>query len=69
MLSGDPRLFRGRILIPPALREYAALTDEVVFVGVGRKFQMFSPSERKKITDQFRTTLHQNPGLFDDVGQ
>src|SRR5258708_15874854 len=32
---------QGRILIPPSLREYAVLTDEVVFVGLGRQLQIF----------------------------
>ena len=59
---------QGRILIPPSLREYAVLTDEVVFVGVGRKFQIFSPTERQKLNDQFRAMLRQNPDLFHDVG-
>jgi MraZ protein len=59
---------QGRILIPPALRDYAALTDEVVFVGVGQKFQIFNPAERQKLTDQFRAMLRQNPDLFHDVG-
>jgi MraZ protein len=58
---------QGRILIPPALREHAGLTDEAVFVGVGRKFQIFNPTDRKKLTDRFRGTLHENPGLFNDV--
>lgn len=59
---------QGRILIPPSLREYAALADEVVFVGVGRKFQIFSPSERQKVNEQFRAKLRQNPDRFHDVG-
>lgn len=59
---------QGRILIPPSLREYAALKDEVVFVGVGKKFQIFSPVERQKLNDQFRAMLRQNPDLFHDVG-
>jgi len=60
---------QGRILIPSSLREHAALTDEVVFVGVGRKFQMFNPIERQKLTDQFQATLRQNPELFNAVGR
>jgi len=58
---------QGRILIPQALREHAALADEVVFVGVGRKFQIFNPAERKKLTDRFLSKLHENPELFNNV--
>lgn len=59
---------QGRILIPQVLREHAALADEVVFVGVGRKFQIFNPAERKKLTDRFLGKLNENPELFNDVG-
>ena len=31
----------GRILVPPALREYAALDKRVVLVGQGRKFELW----------------------------
>lgn len=58
---------QGRILVPPSLREHAGLADEVVFVGVGVKFQIFSPAERKKVTDRFRAKLHENPELFNNV--
>lgn len=59
---------QGRILIPQVLREHARLTDEAVFVGVGRKFQIFDPAERKKLTDGFLSKLNENPELFKDVG-
>lgn len=32
----------GRILVPPALREYAGLDKRVVLVGQGRKFELWS---------------------------
>jgi len=59
---------QGRILLPQWLRDHAALKGEVVFIGVGRKFQMFDPAERQKITETFRTKLRQNPDAFHDVG-
>ena len=31
----------GRVLVPPALREYAALSKEVVWVGMGRTVHLF----------------------------
>ena len=31
----------GRILVPPALRAYARLDKDVVFVGQGRKFELW----------------------------
>jgi MraZ protein len=59
---------QGRILLPPSLRDYASLTHEVVFVGVGRKFQVFSPEARQKVVEAFRQQLHDNPNLFHDLG-
>jgi MraZ protein len=40
-LSFDPE---GRISLPPDLAEYAAITDSVAFVGVGRNFQLWEPT-------------------------
>ena len=31
----------GRVLVPPALREYAGLTKDVVWVGMGRTIHLF----------------------------
>ncbi len=33
----------GRVVLPPRLREHAGITDSAVFVGVGHKFQLWSP--------------------------
>ena len=34
----------GRILVPPALRQYASLDKHVVLVGQGRKFELWNES-------------------------
>jgi len=36
---------QGRILIPQELREYAALTDDVVFIGTDSSAEIWSKSE------------------------
>jgi MraZ protein len=33
----------GRVILPPRLREHAGIGDRAVFVGVGHKFQIWSP--------------------------
>jgi MraZ protein len=33
----------GRIVLPDKLRSYAGLTEAVVFVGIGKKFQIWEP--------------------------
>ncbi len=33
----------GRVVLPPRLREHAGIGDYAVFVGVGHKFQLWSP--------------------------
>lgn len=33
----------GRILLPADLMDFCGLTDQVAFVGMGRKFQMWNP--------------------------
>ncbi len=33
----------GRIVLPPALAEYANIEEQAAFVGMGRKFQIWAP--------------------------
>ncbi len=42
---------QGRIGLPPELAAYANLKDEVAFVGLGRKFQMWNPKDWAKRRD------------------
>ncbi len=41
----------GRILIPAYLREFANIEDQVVIVGVGDSFEIWSPEELAKIEE------------------
>ncbi len=34
----------GRVILPPELTDYAAITDHAAFVGFGRNFQIWQPS-------------------------
>jgi MraZ protein len=42
----------GRILIPPALRQYAALDHRVVFVGQGSKFELWDEARWQEQTER-----------------
>lgn len=44
----------GRVVLPPNFIEFAQLTDTAMFVGIGRSFQIWSPSEYQKHHDQNR---------------
>ncbi len=42
---------QGRILIPPALREYAGLNKDVVFVGISKRFEIW---DKKRWDESYR---------------
>jgi MraZ protein len=44
----------GRIVLPEGLLKFAGLNDEACFVGLGRKFQIWSPAEFEKRREQAR---------------
>ena len=40
----------GRLLVPPALRQYAALDKRIVLVGQGTKFEIWDEARRNELT-------------------
>lgn len=34
----------GRIMLPPAMRDHASIEAQAVFIGLGKKFQVWEPS-------------------------
>lgn len=43
---------QGRISVPPSLRQYAELSGDVVVIGAGDHFEIWSQKEWDKIKDQ-----------------
>ncbi|MYZ47800.1 division/cell wall cluster transcriptional repressor MraZ [Propylenella binzhouense] len=58
---GDSRVLKidqdGRIVLPEEFRTYAGITDTVVFVGQGFKFQIWSPERFEERQKEARTHL------------
>ena len=44
----------GRIVLPDSLVQYAGLTDAVVFMGLGRQFQIWEPAAAARRTAEAR---------------
>jgi MraZ protein len=43
----------GRILLPPALRDYAELDHKVVMIGQGSRFELWSEARWDEVTQQW----------------
>jgi MraZ protein len=44
----------GRVILPDALCEHAGITDTVVFVGLGKSFQLWEPAQHESNRKQVR---------------
>jgi len=64
LIFGDARRFAfdstGRICLSEKLLEYAKITDTAVFVGKGRKFQIWNPDNWKKEETRIRAEVLKN---------
>ncbi|MBR1398698.1 MAG: division/cell wall cluster transcriptional repressor MraZ [Alphaproteobacteria bacterium] len=64
LIFGDARRFTfdstGRILLSEKLLKHAGITDTAVFVGKGRKFQIWSPENWEKEEQRIRAEVMQN---------
>ncbi len=48
----------GRVVVPTALLGFAGLTDQVAFVGMGRKFQVWAPEALESRKIEARSNVH-----------
>jgi MraZ protein len=54
----------GRISLPESLRAHAGLGSQVTFVGLGDKFQMWSPEQFAERRERARAKIHETRKLF-----
>ena len=54
----------GRIVLPEGLRSHAGLRDQVTFVGLGDKFQMWEPERFAERRRRARDKVHEHRRLF-----
>ena len=50
----------GRVTLPRDLAEYAQLTDKATFVGLGRRFEVWSPEAYESHADAARKMAREN---------
>ncbi len=59
---------QGRILIPPALRQYANLKRDVILVSALEKFRVWDKEAWKKVFADAEEKLMQDPDFLGDLG-
>ena len=69
LIFGDAKRFpfdsTGRIMLSEKLLSHAQISDAAVFVGKGRKFQIWSPENWAKEEERIRNAVMQKrPQLF-----
>lgn len=74
LIFGDAKRFTfdstGRIMLTEKLIKHAEITDTAVFVGKGRKFQIWSEENWAKEEERLREKVRQNrPSLKNDEGR
>lgn len=52
---------QGRIMLPPLLREYAVLDKQIVLVGQGKKFEVWSDASWQSRRDEWLQAEAKNP--------
>jgi MraZ protein len=58
----------GRILLPPPLREFAALDKAVVMIGQGNKFEIWDEAQWNARRAEWLTAAEGEGDLPDDLG-
>ncbi len=58
----------GRILLPPVLRQHAALKKDVVFLGVHSRFRLMDLESWVKVEGEHDAEAAANPAIYQDLG-
>jgi MraZ protein len=65
MLLGEARRLgydkTGRIVLPEAFRDHAALSDAATFVGLGNRFQIWNPAAHENRKAEMRERVKNTP--------
>jgi MraZ protein len=59
---------QGRMLIPPTLREYAAIGREVMFVGATEKFRIWDKEVFHQVDREDEQHVFEDPDFLDELG-
>ena len=55
---------QGRILIPPALRDWAGVSKDLFFVGVGNQFRIFDAQAWEQALADAEAAFKANPEML-----
>lgn len=59
---------QGRILIPPLLRDYAAIERDLIFVGMTKRIEIWSVERWQKVFDESQKHLTEISDKLADLG-
>ncbi|MCC6850224.1 MAG: division/cell wall cluster transcriptional repressor MraZ [Deltaproteobacteria bacterium] len=57
----------GRVLVPPAVREYAGLKRDVVVMGQSNLFRLMDEETYRKVMGELDAEAAGDPSLFEDL--